>query len=523
MKKQTFSADLSKKYCREFDKVGFDKKESLERISFMKKLSEAKNRANRQILGQGDCQIEKILVGSQSDGTGVIHNNDLDILQIDHAVVCQNEVDYTEIGNDKVVFQTDQRNAPPGYVYLRLLKGEGETYKELEHALVERNDGKYLSSNSYLSRQEDVSQNSNGCIGQITEHLSRAGPSLPKYIKQSSEAAWILSCLNLHAMDTDVVWAFPYLALPIMEEWANRERKSGWPSKETIANVARLPAHVVPVGQRGTDDEDLQWRICFTLGEILLVQNFNDVQRKLFVMMKLIARHFLKPICNDISSYVIKNVIFWISEEIPQEQFKEENFLEILQEALTYLLQAIKRKTLQNYMIPSRNLFEAKFKENDFCIPNLTQAILKCINEPEKLFLKMEPFFSNLKMGHLIGITERTILDSLSTEELVAMYVLMNSCQSQESMIQLNILYKAIPFWNIFGKAWFYKHTSPTDTKYFESHIEHYTQSDLEKWLNSSSSLTLNQEVMDYEDPWPQWSLFELSYICPITTLLYII
>ncbi|XP_060568579.1 uncharacterized protein LOC132727169 [Ruditapes philippinarum] len=495
MKKKKFEGGLSVQFSRALDEIGFGENESLKRIYSMNKLSEAKNVANKQTSGKG--HIEKKIVGSQSDGTGFHHFNDLDFLEINNRVyvLCKYEKHCTEFANETVIFLADGRMTPPGYVYLKPLKRKCCTNEQLhEYALVERDNETYLSSDNYLSEKEDLSQNSNRCEGQIIRQLSRAGPSIPKHIKQNPLAERILSDLNLKDTDTDIVSAFPCDAGPIMEEWSSRERKNGWPSKETISHVAKLQAHVVPVGQRGSHNEDLLWRICFTLGELHLVQNFNSIQRKIFVLMKLIAKHFLKPICNDISSYVIKNVMFWISEEILEEEFHEENFVEIVQYALKFLLKAVKTKQLQNYMIPSRNLFDGKFENNDLCIQELTDVISKYINKQETLLHDLKPIFSDLKMGHKIETIERKILDSLSTDQLVEMYMQMNSCQTPERMIHLNILYKAIPFWNtdISGEILCSEPLCKTNINNFQNHIYHNINNVLETCLNKSSSLSLN-------------------------------
>ena len=470
MNKERFQTELNKR----LDKIGLDEIETDKRVLYRQKLSAAKDLSGKLLSRRN--HVEKIFVGSHADGTGFSHCNDLDILQVNHAVSCH----FGEklVDTEKVNFQAESQDDAPGYVVLKLTsKGNRENFETIEDSLVEVDGETYISSRVFKTKASDTGafQQNNGWIEKITEHKPSTGPSIPKCTKQNSKEKEVLSMLQLKSYDTDVVGAFPCDAGPIIEKWTNRERKNGWPSKETIANVARLPAHVVPIGQRGTDNEDLQWRICFTLGEILLVQKFNNVQRKLFFLMKIIARHFLKPICNDISSYVMKNVIFWISEEMPEKAFNDRNLIKTLQTALKYLLKSIKRKYLSNYMMPERNLFEGKFNENDQVHQKLVTEVKRCIKQQEKKIKEMKQVFKEFEWAGLIDKIESTILESLTREELAEMYIKMNTCQSEEDMQLLNFHYRAVPFLMLFGTKWF----SSTDIKKIKSDLYEYSRKDL--------------------------------------------
>jgi hypothetical protein len=93
--------------------------------------------------------------------------------------------------------------------------------------------------------------------------------------------------------------------------------------------------------------------------------------------MKMILKHVLKPICESITSYQVKNVVFWVSEtrQMVKENDIENDFNEILLEAINFLKDCIKAKKLGHYFIPSRNLMHVNIsnEERSCLIESLTE------------------------------------------------------------------------------------------------------------------------------------------------------
>ena len=63
------------------------------------------------------------------------------------------------------------------------------------------------------------------------------------------------------------------------------------------------------------------------------------------------------------SSFIMKNVAFWIVESHHQELFREQNLIHVLQIALTFLKTALVNNNLPYYMIHGRDLLIGRSTE----------------------------------------------------------------------------------------------------------------------------------------------------------------
>lgn len=78
-----------------------------------------------------------------------------------------------------------------------------------------------------------------------------------------------------------------------------------------------------------------------------------------------------------ITSYVLKNVVFWICEGLPQKNFSNDHLLELLKTSLEYIIRRIEENSLPNYFIPERNLLEGRLlKENRHGLLNLLSGFV---------------------------------------------------------------------------------------------------------------------------------------------------
>ncbi|KAH3733563.1 hypothetical protein DPMN_039992 [Dreissena polymorpha] len=86
----------------------------------------------------------------------------------------------------------------------------------------------------------------------------------------------------------DNVYAIRCNCPSILQRWAVRPRH--WPSSVIVQKVVSLRAYVTPVGFRGSQYKDNEWRICFNDGESEIVNNLNDIQAKVYVLLKMIVK-----------------------------------------------------------------------------------------------------------------------------------------------------------------------------------------------------------------------------------------
>lgn len=154
-----------------------------------------------------------------------------------------------------------------------------------------------------------------------------------------------------------------------------------WPPTFIKHKIATLPALLVPNGLKGCRLERLQWRICFNFSETLLVNGMNAVQFKMLVIMKQIKNILLKPLWKDITSFIVKNLVFWMCEIIQPECFVPNYTYNIMIIGLTRLRDSIFHRKMEYYMIPERNLLESKItgKERELLLETLDNLINRCL------------------------------------------------------------------------------------------------------------------------------------------------
>lgn len=279
--------------------------------------------------------------------------SDCDFMTISDGFLCADDIPLNYDANI-VLLLTKIDNLNPGYSKLKFAFPDKVRHLNVTDISVEEDDGVYLSSMllKNLFTREFLSS------GLFTRELSSgreidiSGPS--NRITTPGRG------------DIDGVLAFPYRGSKISQEWLNRPRFHGWPSQKHLMDLKKLDWHLVPVGPQ--KDSELEWRICFTLGEQYLVKTFNITQIHLLILLKKIMNKSLKPLCSAFSSYTAKNLVFWMVEILAPENFELKKLSSLLMMSLQMLRVAVENEQLQNYMIPSRNLLKGKIfpdeKEN---------------------------------------------------------------------------------------------------------------------------------------------------------------
>ena len=109
----------------------------------------------------------------------------------------------------------------------------------------------------------------------------------------------------------------------------------------------------------------MEWRICYTKAEVLLMGSLNEFQTKLYILLKHMAKSVLQPICSEISSYIMKNILFWMIEKNPKECFTGSNLIDRLTDGLVFLKECLGTNTLRSYMIEDRNLLQGRVTDEE--------------------------------------------------------------------------------------------------------------------------------------------------------------
>ena len=230
----------------------------------------------------------------------------------------------------------------PGYVRLQLVhKGDvqRERFQDLELDMCH-----HLSVD--MNNRVCLFQNAEGLMP--TEMHRMEGPAIHRDAVKggaSSDLVCALSCTD-----------WPECA----HEWLSRKRIYGWPSKELIKQCKSLGFILVSACHPASDERQFQWRISFSHQERLLVTQFNSVQLKCYILLKIIKKELIKQEIKEdtLTSYHLKTCMLYILENTPSELWVPENLVGCLIMCLRQIHLWIRDENIPNYFIPGENMLD---------------------------------------------------------------------------------------------------------------------------------------------------------------------
>jgi hypothetical protein len=75
--------------------------------------------------------------------------------------------------------------------------------------------------------------------------------------------------------------------ISIANQWVTRSNCS-WPSGDVKSQIIEHGVLFVPIGSKGSQNEDIEWRISFSVGEKLLIYSFTHTQLLCYALMKIL-------------------------------------------------------------------------------------------------------------------------------------------------------------------------------------------------------------------------------------------
>ncbi|KAH3693220.1 hypothetical protein DPMN_192623 [Dreissena polymorpha] len=278
-----------------------------------------------------------ITVGSKGEGLTFNLESDRDFLCVLKHVLCvEAGVVLHTIPDDIEVYRMDTR-VYPGHCIMLLERPASTRTDVIYYALCDDGKGNAVLSSAVLLHELSKLEFSEGLSAE------RAGLSIPRTIIGGGKI--------------DMVLAVRCQCPDILQRWAQRSRL--WPPPDIVQKVVSFGSFFVPTGFKGSDTRNLEWRICFNTGEKELVNNLYVTLTKLYTILKMILKEVLKPNNKEITSFVLKNVIFWQAENNVPSIFHERNLIHWLHDTLGTLRTVIACTQLPYYTIPERNLMAA--------------------------------------------------------------------------------------------------------------------------------------------------------------------
>ncbi|KAL3837359.1 hypothetical protein ACJMK2_022723 [Sinanodonta woodiana] len=324
--------------------------------------------------------------GSAFEGTET-EGSDVDYMRIDPditAVTKRTEEDM-QLG---YIFLLETGNVRPGYTTLLLMNKDHATVCPkgtdlVTHKIVEEylfqaeNTEWYLSSKRYTDFHHRLLKNSDkfSSLGRAKPSFRVHGPCTTTLYDRTSSFAFVVSG------ECDCAFGVECVNWPLeAEEWFERKRDKSWPSNTVIEVIRTMSCYLMPVGDPNSKNEHLEWRFAFVPAERELVWSFNDCQIQCYNILKCLKRKHLNALVQDeLSSFCLKTIIFWISEEQGLEMWTPPKLLSCISRCLLRLRESIDSKFLSHYFLRKRNLLFAKFEDEE--LKQSTMLKISEINE----------------------------------------------------------------------------------------------------------------------------------------------
>ncbi|XP_069141958.1 uncharacterized protein [Argopecten irradians] len=302
-----------------------------------------------------------IQTGSSGEGCSQ-KGSDRDIMVVDKHVVVMYPDQCTPryLANKTILYIRQAVDCGPGYVHLEVGQLKDRVSHEFCNSLVMVNNKIFISSDMY--REQCVKS----LVPLLGVEFTSTGPS---------------TSFSTGRNEVDIVNCFPcYSWSREAEEWLTRPRLYGWPNKKLIEKIVKNGCHMVPVGDKCSDDTFLQWRISFAAAERCLAHSLSYVQVKVYALLKYILKQIKKTLKKTIGdddilcSYFMKTVMFYVIEDTTEIFWQDKNIFYCFWFCFNILIGWVRAECCPNYFIPANNMFKRK-------VHGPHQQMLLCILE----------------------------------------------------------------------------------------------------------------------------------------------
>ncbi|XP_052763674.1 uncharacterized protein LOC128205777 [Mya arenaria] len=292
-----------------------------------------------QKMNTQNSEFEILTVGSKGDGVSCLSESDTDLLMVAKKMIaCFPDKRKYYFGQTRCVLLY-RDNCQPGYLKVKRPRWNVSKDKDLLNAdgCISSRKTKYLLYYILSMFNEE---------GATTEGVS--GPAVT---------------MNIFDSAIDFVLGFPHTnARILLTKWNQRHRKYEWPDKILRKKVMENHVCILPVGWKDRfRNETDAWHFSFVKGEKELFRSLKPAEYKLYVLLKRFNTQYLKPLCDSVSSYMMKNIVFWLVEVTPRGSINNGTLLEYFLEALTILRKHILDGSLKHFMNEDRNLMLNKW------------------------------------------------------------------------------------------------------------------------------------------------------------------
>ncbi|VDI17621.1 Hypothetical predicted protein [Mytilus galloprovincialis] len=294
-------------------------------------------------LGTPITIVNQITSGSKVEGLQ-LKGSDFDVIYIDPLFkVYESERDVVPRFDHCIPLIMETDDTHPCFTQLHLGNNHDLTF-EHDRAKNLFKCRKFSSELYRLYRMEDLTKD----LDDINTSIFKIhGPCLTN-LTDTHDFAWCLRC------DEWISQAQP---------WVSRPRTT-WPSPELISKIISCGVLYVPIGYKESCNEQIQWRISFSVAEKVLIFSFNHIQLLCYALLKILIKEIVEKeedLKSLLCSYFLKTVMFWMLEESDPSMWRPDSIIPCFMACLKRLIYCVEYSTLLHYFIPDYNLIYMRF------------------------------------------------------------------------------------------------------------------------------------------------------------------
>ena len=296
-----------------------------------------------KISNKVNTDITQVSSGSLAEGLD-LPGSDIDCMCVLNAVTVIQDVQHINRSSICTTLLMEEGMEFPGFSRLKLIvDGDRRCTFTSPECLVETTNGLFLSNKPFIGKVLGILSNLNMIVH---------GPC----VSEENEFLDCAVCFHLYS--------WPRQA----EHFSHRHRPGQWPPDILIDDIVNYGCILVPIGPREIENNELLWRISFSMAEKQLSHAMNYTQILCYALLKLSLKNIIDR--NDkvkglLCSYFMKTSVFWLSEEISINAFQLQSLFHCYFLCLDKLITWVKCCYCPNYFIPEHNMFRGKINQSN--------------------------------------------------------------------------------------------------------------------------------------------------------------
>lgn len=322
--------------------------------------------------------------GSEAEGTSVIgFNSSLDTLMVLEAFsALQRTNSFTQSVEDEHVILAEETR--PGFMRLSL---SDEMFQTILN----------ISSSLYLIKTSEL------CL------MNRETITVDGGCKAAS-----------YGVDVDSVLALPMVCWPLEIKNALQRRATVWAFAASSDDLTKHPLVLVPMNSKKSWNKEMEWRICTTFAEEVLMDSLNIHQRKVYILYRVIVKQLVNPnISKPLTSFMTKNIFLHVAASTWFDIWNECSLVLCLNGCLTLTRQFLHTNFIPNFFIPNDNLVVDKLSPLD--LKHVDEILGQVISQPYSSISSIQDEHSGCFLDITISRSQDT--PKITMRDKVKMYL----------------------------------------------------------------------------------------------------